>query len=288
MPGTSLKAPLLRVCRVIVTGELGCDIRLRKGINVIQADAYSGDKSTTNDCGKSTFAELVKYGLGGREPFKLGKLAGKVDRLYLEIAVNEETFTIQRMLQSPGAKMHIYRRAYDLSLPSEGTDLHLAPDTPFSDFLLEELGIPNIGVSTSNSLTAQIRRVNFPDILHVLYMNQIESFGEILRALQPDSFRLTLLQILLGMYNQQATELSLGLRDLGNQITNSEKEVENVRAFLMRSNHGNRMEERENKARLTRELEALESELSALKSRMRGETGLKQCKVNTGTRSARE
>ncbi len=266
--------PLLQIRRVVVTGELGCDIRLRKGINVIKADANQGDLTSTNDCGKSLFAELVKYGLGGREPFRLGRLAGKVDRLYLEIAINQEAITIQRILKSPGAKIHVYRRVYDPSLPSEGTDIHLDPEKPFSDFLLEELGIPNSSVSASSSPTAQIRRVSFADILHVLYMNQIDSFGEILRNLQPEAFRITLLQILLGMYDPEATEVSLNLRDLGGKITESEREIENIRAFLMGSKQGNRIDEVEKKANLAKELKGIENELRALKEKMRGETGL--------------
>jgi uncharacterized protein YydD (DUF2326 family) len=101
-------SPLLKIRRVIVTGELGCDIKLDSGINIIKGEAYSGDIRASNDCGKTIFMNLIKYGLGERERFSTGEIAKKIDIIFLEVELNGSVFTIARKLNMPAARVSIY------------------------------------------------------------------------------------------------------------------------------------------------------------------------------------
>ena len=81
------------------------------------------------------------------------------------------------------------------------------PKTPFSDFLLGELGIPNLKISRSTKPGSIPQSVTFQEFLRVLYMDQKNSFQEFMYQVQPDWMKGKTVQILLGMSKEEVEEL---------------------------------------------------------------------------------
>ena len=192
-------SPLLKINRLLVTGELGCDLKLGSGINIVKAESYSNDDTETNDCGKTTFANLIKYGLGDRDRFTKGEIAQKIQFIFLEVEINSKVFTIRRDLNKPGARVSIFENPIDLAFDYESPNILVDPKTPFSDFLLGELGIPNLKISRSTKPGSIPQSVTFQEFLRVLYMDQKNSFQEFMYQVQPDWMKGKTVQILLGM-----------------------------------------------------------------------------------------
>lgn len=267
-------SPFLKIKRVIVTGELGCDVKLHSGLNVIKGEAFKGDISASNNCGKTLFAELIKYGLGDRDKFTSGDISQKIQTLILEIELNNKAFTIVRDLNSYSARLSIYDAEYteniELKQPSYQTD----PKTNYSDFLLEELGIPNIKVPLSNKPGAQIKPITFQDYLRAFYMDQKNSFQEVLNKVSPPWLKTKILQILLGMAKEGEETLRLKIQELINKIASKENEIKNISDFLKRTGAKNRIDIIEQRKDIYNKINALNLDISSLKQKMRGGHGI--------------
>lgn len=266
-------SPLFKVKRVIVTGELGCDIKLDSGINIIKGEAYNGDIRASNDCGKTIFMDLIKYGLGEREKFSTGEIARDINMVFLEIELNYSIFTIARKLNMPGARVSIYEGPYQSELVRRPY-IQISPETPYSDFLLEQLGIPCIRIPLSQKPGSPIRPITFQDFMRVFYMDQKNSFQEIMHGVQPDWLKAKIIQILLGMSSHEAEQITLKIKKLIDDIADLEHKVENIRNFLIQSANMNQIETGEKRNKLIQEISLLNGQIYLLKQQMRGQKGV--------------
>jgi hypothetical protein len=267
-------SPILKINRVIVTGELGCDIKLGSGLNIIKADPYEGDASASNDCGKTTFTDLIKYGLGDRDRFDTGELSSKISELFLEIKINDEIFTIQRSLTSPYARLSIFQSAFESNMEYHLPALKIDPQTPYSDYLLERIGIPRIRIPRSTKPGSQPIPISLQDFLRVLYMDQKNSFQEIMNKVQPEWLKTKIVQILLGMAKEEVEQTTSKIQELSNQIDELDREIKNITNFLKNSGNTNRTGVREKKNEVLQNRQNLNVQIDELKRQMRGERGI--------------
>lgn len=267
-------SPLLKINRVVVTGELGCDIELRSGINIIKAEAYMGDTTASNDCGKTTFTNLIKYGLGDRNRFSTGELAKKIDQLFLEIELNDEVLTIRRDLNKFAARIHIFQHTYHPHIMYDTPDIQVDPQTPFSDLLLERLGIPRVSVPLSKKPGSFPVPITMQNFLRILYMDQKNSFQEIMYKVQPEWLKRKTVEILLGMSKEEVEQMNLKIQKLTNEIDILRREVESIRDFLLSSGGTNRLEITEKREEELKEYNALSTQIDGVKQSMRGEKGI--------------
>jgi hypothetical protein len=267
-------SPLLKINRVVVTGDLGCDVRLSPGINIIKGEAYQGDSSTSNNCGKTLFTDLIKYGLGDRDRFSPGDISEKIDTLLLEIELNGKLMTISRGLNTPATRVAIYFNQYQNNLELQEPNFLVTPTTDFSNFLLEHLNIPNVRIPQSNKPGATIKPITFQDFMRVFYMDQKNSFQEILYKVQPDSFKTKTLKILLGLSKEQEEELSLRIKELIDKIADLEREIRNISAFLTKSGGKNRIDLLEQKKELLAKIQNISNDVNLTKQKMRGDRGI--------------
>lgn len=266
-------SPLLKIKKVVVTGELGCYIKLDSGINIIRGEAYEGDIKASNDCGKTVFMNLIKYGLGERDRFSTGEIARKIDMVFLEIELNGSIFTIARKLNMPGARISIYEGSYQSELIRKPY-MQIDAETPYSNFLLRQLGIPCIQIPQSQKPGAPIRPITFQDFMRVFYMDQKNSFQEILYRVQPDWLKTKILQILLGMSSHEAEQIDLKIKKLIDDIANLKREIENITSFLTQSADANQIKTSKKRNELVQGIELLNAQIYSLKQQMRGQKGI--------------
>jgi DNA repair exonuclease SbcCD ATPase subunit len=91
---------------------------------------------------------------------------------------------------------------------------------------------------------------------------------------QPERLKTKVVEILLGMSQEQVEELNLQISKLTDEIDNLKREIDNVRTFLTASDNANLLETRSRKEELIERLESLSREISRLKYRMRGQKGI--------------
>jgi hypothetical protein len=267
-------SPLLKIRRVVVTGELGCDIKLDNGINIIKGESFQGDISASNNCGKTLFTDLIKYGLGDRDKFTSGDIAEKIQTLALEVELNNKIFTIIRDLKSYSARLSIYEASYEKDIELREPSFQTDPKTTYSDFLLDQLNIPKVRVPISNKPGATIRPITFQDFMRVFYMDQKNSFQEILNKVSPEWLKTKTFKILLGMSKEEEEQLQLRIKELIDKISSKEKEITNNTNFLKRSGAQNRIDIIEKRNTIYDKINSLAVEINTLKQKMRGDRGL--------------
>ncbi|MBT2764811.1 DUF2326 domain-containing protein [Paenibacillus sp. ISL-20] len=89
------------------------DVTFRKGLNIVLAvDVGTDTAQTRNSVGKSTFINLINYGLGSSNFLPNDKKAAKARMqkftLYLQFAIGEQKYTIQRSLVETSQYIQLY------------------------------------------------------------------------------------------------------------------------------------------------------------------------------------
>ncbi len=267
-------SPLLKINRVIVTGELGCDIKLGSGLNIIKGESIAGNPTSSNDCGKTTFTNLIKYGLGDRDRFGEGVIMNKVDLLFLEVILNDHVVTIRRDLNKPGARAGIFLSKYDERFASQEPNILVDPTTRFSDYLLKQLQIPNLRISMSDKPGSKPASITFQYFMRLFYMDQKNSFQEIMNKVQPVWLKGKLVEILLGMAKEEVEQLKARVQQLTNTIDELQREISNITQFLVTSGGANRIDLLDAVKEKQNEREQLNSEIIDVKHQMTGNKGL--------------
>ncbi len=267
-------SPLLKINRLLVSGELGCDIRLSSGINIVKAESFGDDDRETNDCGKTTFTNLIKYGLGDRDRFSSGEIAQKIQYLFLEVNLNNKIFTIRRDLNKPGSRVGIFENSYQSTFEYDNPSILVDPKTPFSDFILGELEIPNLKISRSTRPGSQPLSVTFQEFLRLLYMDQKNSFQEFMYKVQPEWMKGKTVQILLGMSKEEVEELKNRIQSLANEIDDLQRKINHITDFLVSSGYSNRIEILEKISEFESKRRDTSRKINEIKIQMRGKEGL--------------
>src|SRR5437764_2081768 len=111
-----MASPSLLIRRVVVEGELSCDLPFEYGLNIVQAVPKNGDAKSTNSTGKTALVELIQHGLGKHQDSKakwhFNQIIDQVKNLWLEIEANSEVLTIGRSLQKIMAAASVRQGPY--------------------------------------------------------------------------------------------------------------------------------------------------------------------------------
>lgn len=223
-----MSSPSLIIRRVVVTGQLGCDLRLARGLSVIKSVAVEGHPKSTNKCGKTSFVELILHGFGRKPPARtkwyFAPIARKLHTLWLEIETNGRLLTIQRSLQELGANLRIHSSPYVAGLEKDPGES--IPYDAMSDFMLDALRIPKVSVRQADG-TAFV--LTFPNLLRAFVLHQEDSFGQILDKMIPEQRRTDVLGFLTRItplerftLEEQLSAKQVALADLEGTITTIE------------------------------------------------------------------
>lgn len=226
-----MSSPTLLLRRLVVTGQLGCDLRFTRGLSVIKSVAVEGHPKSTNKCGKTSFVELILHGFGRKPPARtkwyFAPIASKLNTLWLEIEANGRLLTIQRSLQELGANLRIHQGPYVAALERDPGES--IPYDAMSDFMLDALRIPKVSVRQADG-TAFV--LTFPNLLRAFVLHQEDSFGQILDKMIPEQRRTDVLGFLTRITPLERFTLEEQLSSKQVSLANLENRVSAIEEFL--------------------------------------------------------
>lgn len=212
----SLVIRMLRVTNE--SGGLALSVEPKNGINVIRG---------ANSSGRSTFLQLMEFGLGATWP--VSRFIPEIKhckRLLLEVELNEVPYTIERKFHG-AQQVEVYQGRIDDALHEYPTVF--AAGSEFSNFLLHKLNIPRI--SYVDPFTERENAITFEDIYDSLFLDQERGFSEIHARLskpkRPNVFKLLTNTVVPDLYSAQLDEM--GLRK---QLEKLEQEIAAIARFL--------------------------------------------------------
>lgn len=181
-----MPSPSLVIRRVVVHGDLGCDISCDRGLNII----WSGRSDTrlANRSGKTAFVELIQHGLGKRQDsrakYHFEPIISQINTLFLEIETNGTILTVERSLQEITARARIHEGPYTLDI--QNTPSELIDIASMSPMFLGLLGIPVVSVKTAEG---NLEPLSFPLLSRGFILHQEDSFSQILDKVLPERRR---------------------------------------------------------------------------------------------------
>ncbi|WP_224930660.1 SMC family protein [Bacillus safensis] len=199
-----------------------------RGLNII-----SGEKTS----GKSLVLSLIDYCLGKDRGISLKvqtELADNVDFIFLEIEVNQETFTVFRGIKKDITIFWLYHCKFDFIneyIPEKLNKKDLQA------FLMKKMGAMEFKKTKnkvrSNELTTET--ISFRDIYRYCFINQHDlgthnflSHNEPMKRYKnPISF-----EMIFDLVNFSQNELQTEIAQVQNQIIDNEKKIANLEGYL--------------------------------------------------------
>ncbi len=183
-----MASPSLVIRRVVVEGQLSCDLQFERGLNIVRAVQTGGDPRSTNKCGKTSLVELIQHGLGRRQEskakFHFAPIMDQLEKLWLEVEANGQVFTIERSLQEITARARVREGPYVPGLRNTPAEIVSIED--MSQLFLKSLDIPMVSVKTAQG---DLFPLSFPTIMRAFILHQEDSFGAILDKMLPEQRR---------------------------------------------------------------------------------------------------
>lgn len=230
-----MTSPLLVIRRVVVEGDLYCDLRFERGLNIVRAIQTGDDPKSTNRCGKTSLVELIQHGLGrhqkSKATFHFAPILDQLRTLWLEIEVNDDILTIERSLQEINARVRVREGPYVPGMENAPAELVSVDD--LSPLLLRALGIPDVSVKTAEG---ELVALSFPLLMRAFILHQEDSFGAILDKVIPDQRRADIIGFLSGITPAERFTIEDRLSQVQLETQKLESYHVSVQAFLLENN----------------------------------------------------
>jgi hypothetical protein len=227
-----MASPSLVIRRVVVEGELSCDLQFERGLNIVRAIQTDDDPKSTNKCGKTSLVELIQHGLGRRQrskaKFHFAPIMEQLDRLWLEIETNDQVFTVERSLQEITARVRVREGPYVPGIGNAPAELVSVEE--MSALLLNALSIPIVSVKTAKG---DLFPLSFPTLMRAFVLHQEDSFGAILDKVLPEQRRADIIGILSGITPLERFTLEDKLSKVQLEVQELEAYFHSVQDFLI-------------------------------------------------------
>jgi hypothetical protein len=254
-----MASPSLVIRRVVVEGNLSCDLEFERGLSIVQAVPTGDDEKTTHKSGKTSLVELIQHGLGrvqeSRTKFHFAPIIDQIRTLWLEIEANGEILTIERSLQSIEQRARVREGEYAREmkdLPAEQISIE-----DMSSLLLRALNIPQVAVKTAKG---DLFPLTFPTLMRAFILHQDDSFGGILDKMIPEQRRTDVIGFLSGIIPANRFEIEEKLAAVQTEAQEVENYFNSVQSFLYRNEVPTLIEAH---SRVTRAEEALQAAVEA-------------------------
>ena len=227
-----MTSPLLIIRRVVVSGNLSCDLQFDRGLNIIHAVPTDNDPTSTNKVGKTGLVELIQHGLGRRQgtrqSFHFAPIDDQIETLWLEIEANGTVLTIERSLTALNANTRVREGAYTPHIQNRPAELVAVDD--LSDVLLNALHIPVVSVKTADG---NLTPLSFPTLMRAFILHQDYGFGEVLERMLPELRRTDVLGFLTGITPVERYTIDDELADAQTKMQEREAYYNSVQKFLI-------------------------------------------------------
>ncbi len=226
-------SPSLLIRRVVVEGELSCDLRFERGLDIVWAVEEDGDPRSTNRCGKTSLVELIRYGLGrqvdDRQEYHFASIMDRLGTLYLEIEANGQVITVGRSLQQTAARAQVHEGPYVRGMadvPGERVDIQ-----DLSHLLLNALAIPAVSV---RERSGQLEPLSFSLLTRAFVLHQEDSLLTILQKV-PKQRRADILGFLSGITPVGRFSIEEKLGSAIREVQKLQGDYASVQSFLSRN-----------------------------------------------------
>lgn len=225
-------SPLLVIRRIVVAGELSCDLQFDRGLNIVQAVQTDDDPKSTNKVGKTSLVELIQHGLGRRQKSKakyhFAPIIDRLDTLWLEVNANDEIFTIERSLRQINARARVHEGPYVPGI--EDAPAELVDIEEMSSLFLRALAIPEVSAKTAKG---DLFPLSFPTLMRAFVLHQEDSFGAILDKMQPEQRRTDVIGFLSHITPVERFTVEDKLSEVQLEIQRLENYFDSVQTFLL-------------------------------------------------------
>jgi DNA repair ATPase RecN len=156
----------LYINKIIIEGDqYRRTFSFSKGLNVIKGEFYSG---------KSLLLNLINYSFGRKEKFKpqvQKELKEYCNKVYMEIEINNKTYTVLRNLWHSTETIFIFFSSY---INIENYSPRTVSLNEFYKFLLECINIPEFSLlkHKKHSLEKELEKISFRDLMRFVYIDQ--------------------------------------------------------------------------------------------------------------------
>jgi hypothetical protein len=203
-------------------------IKFNKDLTVI-----SGDKTS----GKSLVLSLIDYCLGKSEKIDLNvqkELNDHCDQIFLELMINDEILTLNRLLKEKQNKVNIYFCPFD---DIDGYTQKVVEKDELIQFLMRKLNVNEYKLikHQKHSTKQELETVSFRDIFRYVYIHQHElgthdflaNKSPFKRNKNPHAFKL-----MFGLIDPDKDNLKQQLVEAKNKIEDANREVAGLKSYL--------------------------------------------------------
>ncbi len=229
-----MSSPSFFINRLVVSGDLHCDISFKRGINILQAVDLQGNQKGTNKSGKTALIELIQHGLGkehkNKSKYHFAPIIDQVKTLWIEVEANGTIFTIERSLTEIYAQAKLYNSAY---LPEiQELNSELIPIDRMSSVLLNAIEVPQVSIKLKDgSLSA----LTFPLLMRAFILHQEDSFGAILDKMIPEQRRTDVIGFLTKIIPQERFAIEEEISGVQLKLQDITKYFISVQDFLQKN-----------------------------------------------------
>jgi hypothetical protein len=229
-----MSSPSFFINRLVVSGDLHCDIKFNHGLNILQAVNSQGNLKGTNKSGKTALVELIQHGLGkeqkSKEKYHFSPIINKIKTLWLEVDANGKVFTIERSLTEIFAQEKIYNNAYIPEI--QELPYELVSPGQISSVLLDSFEIPQVSVRLKDGTPFSL---TFPLLMKAFVLHQEESFRGILKEIIPEQRRTDIIGFLTKITPQERYALEKEISQIQLKQQELSKYFTSVQDFLQKN-----------------------------------------------------
>lgn len=207
--------------RLVVDGEVECDLQFESGVNVIKADNFKG---------KTSVLKIIKLAIMGRDKLD-DKLRDKVKEIFLEFQMDEKIYTSYMCrYRKRGSKpaWAIYESVLDEVIPGESDPL-ISKKKKIIEFFMTQFGLPKITQKKAQRgrLESGEKLVGFGDYFRAFYQDQKRGYNEIMSP--NHSTKVSVMSVMMGQHEAEfQNKCDKAIDDKGKEIEILEKKIQDL------------------------------------------------------------
>jgi len=223
IPKKRVKRFMIR--RLVVDGEVECDLQFKSGVSTIKADNLKG---------KTSVLRIIKLALTGINKLD-DKLRNKVKEIFLEFQMDEKIYTSYMCrYRKRGSRpaWAIYESTLDEVIPGESNPL-ISKRKEIIEFFMAQFGLPKITQKKAQrgELESGEKPVGFGDYFRAFYQDQEKGYSEIMSDYH--STKVSVMSVMMGQYEAKfQSKCDKAIDDKGKEIRILEKRIQDLESHM--------------------------------------------------------
>ncbi len=209
--------------------EKDYSVQFKRGLNIIAGESMTG---------KTSILQLINYCFGDSEYPQTLEFQKLIVAL-LEIEIDEEFFTIERVLSRKKTATIHFCKIEDLRISHKSIEVNVSisnDEESISSFILSRIGLEGVELKKAPTQEAsETNTLSFRDLLWACYLKRSRVGGEQLlfeNEYWKNNKLIQIVDIIFNVYSNTAALLSSDLESLNNEIDANEQKMKTILNFL--------------------------------------------------------